>query len=229
MPKAGPTVRSSRGHKKRERTRNLLLTAGVEVLAEKGEALTASDVVAKAEVSNGTFYNYFTDREEFLEAVASHSLLELASAVAMETAEQDAARRFAVATARILGHVAEDPLWGRAVLRLADGRRLDHEVMDYVRADIASGFEQGRFRLPADEITIDLVVGLMLMSIRRIIEGGVSADYVLRVVERALVVLGVARKDAASLATESVGLVPRPFPVDSTSPWRRRSTPSVSS
>jgi AcrR family transcriptional regulator len=64
--------RTSRGHKKRELTRHQLIAAGIAVLAEKGEALTISDVVARAEVSNGTFYNYFTDRDELIDALAEH-------------------------------------------------------------------------------------------------------------------------------------------------------------
>jgi AcrR family transcriptional regulator len=48
-----------------------LTAAGLAVPAEKGEALTISHVVARAEVSNGTFYHsyhYFADREELINA-----------------------------------------------------------------------------------------------------------------------------------------------------------------
>ena len=51
---------------KRERTRRKLLDAGMHVIAERGEALTATDVVAAADVSNGTFYNHFIDRDDFI-------------------------------------------------------------------------------------------------------------------------------------------------------------------
>ena len=43
-------TRPSRGYKKRERTRQQLVTAGTAILAEKGEALTISDVVAVSRV-----------------------------------------------------------------------------------------------------------------------------------------------------------------------------------
>ena len=49
----------TRGYRKKERTRRQLVSAGLRVLAEKGQGLTVSDVVTAAEVSNGTFYNYF--------------------------------------------------------------------------------------------------------------------------------------------------------------------------
>jgi AcrR family transcriptional regulator len=137
--------RPSRGHKKRERTRNQLIAAGVAVLAEKGEALTISDVVARAEVSNGTFYNYFADREELIDALAAHSLISL-----------------------------------------------------------AAGFDEGRFEFGADEITLDVLLGLILMSIRRIVRGDAGPDHAERVLERALAILGIAKDEVRTLAAEAV-------------------------
>jgi len=195
----------SRGHKKRERTREQLLAAGLQVLAEKGEALTVSDVVARAAVSNGTFYNYFTDRDELIDALAERSLLSLAARTAGETAEHDPARRFAVATGRVLLRAEQDPDWGRAVLRLTDHRRaLDHEVGRHLADDLADGFAAGRFALEADDTTRDLMVGLIMLTIRRIVRGETSDDQVERVIARALTTLGVPADESAALAREVV-------------------------
>ena len=194
----------TRGHKKRERTREQLLAAAMLVLAEKGEALTVSDVVARAEVSNGTFYNYFTDRDELIDALAEHSLIRLAARSAVETVEQDPARRFAIATGRVLTRATQDPAWGRAVLRLADHRRsLDHAVGRYLDEDLAEGFAQQRFALAPDEITRDLLVGLIVLTIRRIVRGEAPEDHVERVLSRALTTLGVPDAEAAALAREA--------------------------
>jgi len=195
----------SRGHKKRERTRHQLIGAGVAVLAEKGEALTISDVVARAEVSNGTFYNYFADRDELIDAVAEHSLLSLAAQSATHTADQDPARRFAFATLRVMTRVAEDPTWGRAVLRLLDRHRsYSRDIGGYLRDDLAAGFEEGRFEFGPDEITLDVLLGLIMMSIRRIVRGDAGPDHAERVLERALAILGVPMDEARTLATEAV-------------------------
>jgi AcrR family transcriptional regulator len=195
----------SRGHKKRERTRKQLIAAGVSVLAEKGEALTISDVVVRAEVSNGTFYNYFADREELIDSLAEHSLLTLTAQAAIQTADQDPARRFAFATLLVLRRAAEDPTWGHAVLRLADHRRSFSRQMDsYLRADLASGFEVGRFEFGPDEVTLDVVSGLIMMTLRRIVRGDADPSHLTRVLERALAILGIAKEEASSLATEAV-------------------------
>jgi AcrR family transcriptional regulator len=204
---ADPQVegRPSRGHKKRERTRQQLIAAGVEVFAEKGEALTISDVVARAEVSNGTFYNYFADRDELFDALAEHSLISLAAQSATQTADQDPARRFAFATLRVLSRAAEDPMWGRAVLRLVDRHRsYSRDIGGYLREDLAAGFDEGRFEFGPDEITLDVLLGLILMSIRRIIRGDAGPDHAEHVLERALAILGIAKDEARILATEAV-------------------------
>ena len=204
---AAPQIeeKPSRGHKKRERTRNQLLAAGVAVLAEKGEALTISDVVARAEVSNGTFYNYFTDRDELIDALAEHSLISLAAQSAAQTSSQDPAQRFAFATLRVLIRAMEDPTWGRAILRLTDHRQSFSREMDrYLREDLASGFEQGLFELEPDEITMDLITGLIMVSIHRIVRGDADPDHAERVLERALSILGVAKEQARILVTQAI-------------------------
>jgi len=198
-------ARPSRGHKKRERTRLQLIAAGLAALSDRGEALTISDVVARAEVSNGTFYNYFADREELIDALAEHSLISLAAQSALQTAHQDPARRFAFATLRVLRRAEEDPTWGRAVLRLSDHRRsYSHELLRHLRADLGSGFDEGRFDSGPDPVTLDFVSGLILMSVRRIVRGDAGPDHAERVVERALAILGIAKDEAATLASEAV-------------------------
>ncbi len=205
MPTAVIETSPSRGHKKRERTRHQFIAAGSAVFAAKGEALTVSDVVARAEVSNGTFYNYFGDRDELIDALAEHSIISLAAESALETSDQDPARRFAVATFRVLLRATEEPDWGRVVLRLIDHRRSYSEEMGrYLREDLAAGLREGRFTLGDDEITFDLHLGLIIMSLRRIVQGDTPPHHAERVVERALITLGIAKVEARELAADVV-------------------------
>jgi AcrR family transcriptional regulator len=193
----------TRGYRKREKTRAQLIEAGLAVLAEKGEALTVSDVVAAADVSNGTFYNYFVDRDELVNALAAHSLLALAADAASDTADTDPAVRFAVATGRVLRRAQEDPTWGRAVMRLVSLRaRVGEGVTRFLHDDLAAGLAQGRFSVGPDEVTLDQVLGLILMGIRRIVAGKAPAGYAATAVARALVVLGVPASEAAVIARE---------------------------
>lgn len=192
----------TRGHRKKTRTRRQLIEAGLRVLAEKGEGLTVSNVVAEAEVSNGTFYNYFVDRDELLEALAAHSALSLAADAANERLE-DPARRFAMATVRVLARAREDDTWARVMLRLASRPGSDVDLSRYLREDLAEGFAEGRFETGPDDVTLDQVTGLIIMTIRRIVEGNASPDAPQQAVQRGLRALGVEAGESAALAAEA--------------------------
>jgi AcrR family transcriptional regulator len=179
------------------------MAAGQRVLARKGEGLTVSDVVAEADVSNGTFYNYFPDRDALIEALVEEAALSLAAAAAREPIE-DPAGRFAVATARMILHAREDPIWARVMLRLVGRPGAGLGLTRYLRDDLAEGLAQGRFEVGPDEATLDLVAGLVILAIRRIVEGRGRDDTVQRAVERGLRALGVAPAEAAEIAAEAL-------------------------
>jgi AcrR family transcriptional regulator len=193
----------TRGHRKREKTRRQLINAGLRMLAEKGEALTVLDVVTEADVSNGTFYNYFLDRDALVDALAEHLLLTLAVTAAREPIS-DPALRFAVASARVLRRTQEDATWGRVVLRLVNRPSVHESIDRYLREDLAEGLAQGRFDTGPDDATLDQVLGLLIMTIRRIVEGHAQADAPLRSVERGLRALGVSQDEAGSLAAAAL-------------------------
>src|ERR1700730_11565719 len=57
---------------KRDRTRATLIRAAFSVYARQGfDAPTIDDFIAEAQVSRGTFYNYFQTREDLMAAVAA--------------------------------------------------------------------------------------------------------------------------------------------------------------
>ena len=205
----------TRGYRKKERTRRQLIAAGLRVLARKGEGLTVSDVVAEAEVSSGTFYNYFVDREELLEALAEASTLSLAAAAAREGSE-DPARRFALATMRVLRHASDDETWARVVLRLASRPGSGVDLSRYLREDLAEGLLQGRFDSGPDDATLDQVTGLIVMTIRRIVEGRAAPDAAQKAVERGLCALGVDPAESTRLAAEAAESRERSSPLETT-------------
>ena len=189
---------------KRERTRAKLVEAGLRVLADRGESLTASDVVARADVANGTFYNHFLDRDDFIETLAAESLKAITADSAEETGGADPAWRFAVASTRVLAAAVREPLWGRAVLRLAECPTPPHvAVQEHLRADLAEGQRTGRFTHGDDPVTVDLVSGTLMAALRRF----VSADdppgnqAVPDVVARLLEAIGLDHGEAEALAT----------------------------
>jgi AcrR family transcriptional regulator len=188
---------------KRERTRAKLIAAGFRVLAERGDALTASDVVAEADVANGTFYNHFLDREDFIATLARESLEAITVDSAGQTEGADPAWRFAVATTRVLQAAVQQPLWARAVLRLAERPSPPHAtVQQHLREDLATGLSAGRFTHGDDPVTVDLVTGTLISALRRITADVEAVDdqTIPAVVTRLLEAIGIDRAEAASLA-----------------------------
>ncbi|MEM7139977.1 MAG: TetR/AcrR family transcriptional regulator [Actinomycetota bacterium] len=187
----------TRGHKKRARTRLALVDAGLRALAVKGEALTISDVVAEAGVSNGTFYNYFDDRDALFEALARHLAEAETDRADLEIGVEDPAERFAAVTARVLARAATDHTWGRVVLRLAAIQYAPTESpMRHLRHDLAAGHAAGRFAVGDAPAMVDLVGGAIMVAIRRIVAGGGSDAYVVELIAGLLCALGVERDDA---------------------------------
>jgi len=122
-----------------------------------------------------------------------------ACAAAAATRSADPALRFAVATARVLRRAEADPTWGRVVLRLVHlPTGLREDLTRHLVADLEAGRAAGRFAVGAEDATVDQVLGLLTMAIRRIAEGEARPGYGAVAVERALAALGV--PDAGAVA-----------------------------
>ncbi len=205
MPESVPRTR---GYKKKERTRRQLVEAGARVLAEKGEGFSVSDVVAEAAVSNGTFYNYFPDRDVFIDAVAEHSALSLAAALAQEPI-RDPAERFAVATMEMLRMARTDDTWARVMLRLVSRPGSGLDLSRYLREDLEEGHAEGRFSVGPDDAVLDQVVGLTVMTMRRFVDGRARPGAERDAVARGLEALGVESAEAQALAVAAAAWVDR--------------------
>ncbi len=70
------------------RTRAALIFAGFELLAEKPiDAIPIDEVVAKAGVAKGSFFNHFADKQAFAEAIATEVRLELEEQITRANAQ----------------------------------------------------------------------------------------------------------------------------------------------
>lgn len=204
----------TRGHKKKARTRRQLLGAAVVALAEEGEGFGVVDVVARAGVSHGTFYNYFADRDALVAALVPVLVEAFAAQAAAEVDEDDPAARFAVISARALAVAAAAPDLVRASLRLDAVQRalLVDGPLAYLRDDLVAGHARGRFDGPPDDGTVDVVLGALLLAARRIVDGEAGLDHRRVVIRRLLVALGVETGEAGELADRAVARSTPPTP-----------------
>lgn len=203
-PAASSTL--TRGHKKKARTRQLLLDTALEVIAEQGEGFSVADLAARAGVSHGTFYNYFTDREQLLNALVPYIVARFSERMAVEVTVADPAARFARISAGAMETVLHEPEIVRVAFRLDAVQRglLVDGPLFHLRQDLVDGYAAGRFSSPPDDGTLDVVLGTLLLAVRRIVEGETGVAYRRSILGRLLQALGVDRAEAASLAAEAV-------------------------
>ena len=196
----------TRGHKKKSRTRIQLLDAALGVLAESGEGFSIADVVSRAGVSHGTFYNYFADRDSLMAALGGYVVERFAAVAAREVDESDPARRFAQISARALAIAVTSPNLVRVALRVEVAQRalLLDGPLAYLREDILDGARIGRFLETPDDAAIDVVVGALLLAARRVLDGEVGPGYRSAVIRRLLLSLGLTGDEAARIAADVV-------------------------
>jgi AcrR family transcriptional regulator len=201
---------STRGRylRKREKTRERLLHAAKQVMAETGvEAATIAEIAAAAEVSPGTFYNYFQTREEILDAVAASLVEEFRRVMdAIQQAVDDPAERIAIAVRLFLGRVRDDRLWGWFMARYAASLPiLRDQTREIIRERIiADGLRRRRFRLPSTRAIGDLIAGTSVTALRSILEGRAPLEIATEVAELVLRGLGVPLGDAHRIANRPI-------------------------
>ena len=194
--------------KKRSRTRRSLLVAGLELLAENGEGFGLTEVAARAGVSHGTFYNYFKDREELMTALVSYVVEEFAKQAALEVRHEDPAVRFATISAHALTLASRQPSLVRVALRLTQVQAalLSDDPLQYLRSDLDEGFQNGRFIVPPNDATLDVVVGTLLFASLRVGDGKSDALHRVEVLHRILLSLGLEHSEAHHIARSAIGV-----------------------
>ena len=195
----------SRGHKKRARTRAALLEAGMRVVARKGEAASVVDVITEAGVSNGTFYNYFNDRDAFIDALLLHVAGDLPGPAIPRNKGEDTAFRFARVAAATIAQAAARPDWGWTMLRF---ETLRPEQQSYALAGLRAGLARGhaaqRFTAGEEEIVPDLVLAMILKTIQRALTGRAGRRDVVEAIAFMLTALGLPRSEALEVAEAGV-------------------------
>lgn len=199
-------ARAAAAENRKAQTRERLLDAAILVIGEKGfDASSVEDFVAAANVSRGTFYNYFPTMEDLLRAVR-RKLTDALMAVldAHLPSSIPASSRLATRLHSHFALVSHDPAWGWVVMRL-DATRLGRtqameESFDRMYRD---GVATGEFR-QADPLAVrSLVFGTSRMVQRDILLGLSNPEHKERVVALLLVTFGLTPEDAERISRES--------------------------
>lgn len=201
----------TRGFKKKERTRRLLIAAAVEEIAHTGEAFTILDVTKRADVSNGTFYNYFPDRNALVDAVVTEVLTSFTDTSAELVTVGDPVRRFATISALLLEHSAANPQLATVLLRLQSligSNALSREPFQHLHNDLTDAVEQGRLSQAPTDAALDLVAGTLSRAVLRVTSHAEGVGYRHEVLRLLLEAFGLDPAEATDVAAEAVAAVP---------------------
>ena len=160
---------------KRERTRKKILDAAFGLIGnEKGLTVRIEEICAAAQVSRGTFYNYFTSLEQLFEVLAielSHDLNRALVSTWDETRSHAEGSNAAIQ--HYLHYARRDPAWAWAMVHLsAFGPTFGAEAWDACYRSIAKGIEAGEFDVPNATVGRDLMTGTVLATVRTTLRAG---------------------------------------------------------
>jgi AcrR family transcriptional regulator len=199
----------ARKGRKSDRTRARLMDAAADAFARHGiEAASVNAIAQAAEVSNGTFYNHFRDKDEIAAVVVFGIARELGRRVDDSMRDlDDAAERTSYGTRQIIAVATRIPSWGQVFIRsvwsLPELRR---EVSTFARADLERGVRDGVFKVEIDDLLVDLFTSMVVMAVSRVLEGESQADLGSRVAELQLRMLGVSPARAKRIAYAPIQL-----------------------
>lgn len=189
------------------RTRAALIAAGFELLVERPiDAIPIDDVVAKACVAKGSFFNHFADKQDFAAAIATEVRVELEALVTSTNAGiVDPVARIAGGMRVAAEFAMSNPKRTMVLLRSnASSTARDHPLNEGLVTDFKAASAQGLIRQEAQNSGVLYWLGLCQVLMTNIVErrlDHVEADRrIADMIVLGLCGLGVDRDRAANLA-----------------------------
>ena len=191
------------GIERRKATRRRLVDSALLVFARRGAGgAVIDDVIAEAQVSRGTFYNYFRTDEELLKAVAEEVGNQILQVVyPVSSARPDPAARVACGVRLTLAMARTHPHLAAFVARVGPAALGSNSLAAaYVPRDIADGMACGRFTALHPRLAFDLVTGPVLAAFHTLLHKKVPASFAEDMAQAILQSLGVAKATARRIA-----------------------------
>jgi AcrR family transcriptional regulator len=145
------------------RTRAALIAAGFDLLVERPiDAIPIDDVVARAGVAKGSFFNHFSDKKAFAKSIAAEVRAELEALVAQANAGvADPVARIAGGMRVSAAFALREPRRSAVLLRgYGPLTARDHPLNRGLREDIAAACAEGLLRPEAKDSGVLFWLGL---------------------------------------------------------------------
>ncbi len=154
-------------------TRDALLDAARSLLVSRSmDALGVDEIVERADVAHGTFYNYFADKDALERELASQSRARIEGEIArVNEGVIDPAERIARAFLSVLHLGTSAPQQATAIMRLFP-RATDPAapINAGARRDAAEGMTQGRIVATSEDAVVACVMGVFTAGLNRALD-----------------------------------------------------------
>ncbi len=161
--------------RRRARTRQALLDAGVATIAERGlDRLTIANITDGADVALGSFYNHFENREDFLKQLSETALAEWMNDVRTMRSSPFAteADRIAVSFVVLCRRAITDPKWARFTSESLARSEVPTTVQ--LRSTLLSvielGIEQGVFDVANADASSWMLLGVLRQCLIQLVD-----------------------------------------------------------
>lgn len=188
---------------KREKMRRKLIECALVVFSRKGvDAAVVDEVIALAEVSRGTFYNYFKSNDELLAAVVQEMGAELFWLIEQVVGDaKNPLERIATAIRLTLHTARSYPQFGNFFVRSnITAQPSDSLAHHFLMRDLHAAAASGKLKHAPSSVLLDLILGSALGGIHAVLSRtDAPADYTERLVFHVLLGLGVSPASAQKL------------------------------
>jgi len=149
------TRQGSRQDRRRRKTRNALITATQELIAEVGLEFSVAAVAERADVALGTLYNHFSGKQDLIEAATIAAATEVEAYLTARTADVGDPILSAVFRPRLHGRIATShPMLAKVLVRtslefpnLQDPIRVHAPQVTEQLRDLAPGISSEQLRV----------------------------------------------------------------------------------
>jgi AcrR family transcriptional regulator len=195
-----------------QRTRSVLIAAGLELLADRPiDAIAIDEVVARAGVAKGSFFNHFSDKPGFGQAIAGEVRRALEARVdAANAGLTDPVERLVGGMRVAIEFALEERIQAIVMLRgLEASTGIDNDLNRGIRADVERLVTAGLARPEAVRSGVRFWLGLCQIAMLNVIERrparAAAAERLREMAVLGLTGMGVneARAQAAAKSAES--------------------------
>jgi AcrR family transcriptional regulator len=195
---------------RRTLSRDALLGAGVELIGARGFSnVSIDEIVARAGVAKGTFYNHFKDKSDIAHHVALGIRREIRDRIAVvKIRSTDPATHLAIAVTLFLQLAVESPNKARMLVTLlSEVTNTGAPMNERLRITLEAGQSMGRFSIRSPDAALIFVLGIVAGGVKSILERPNRSDVedlVLHLVAHGLSGLGLSAHDAIDIANVTI-------------------------